>query len=38
MIDWENPETLVNASNQFTQPFTRDRSRAAVMCNVAPGY
>lgn len=31
MIDWENPETLANASNQITEAITRDRNRAAVI-------
>ncbi|MGC4050155.1 MAG: glycoside hydrolase family 2 TIM barrel-domain containing protein [Paludibaculum sp.] len=31
MIDWENPETLANASNQLTEVLTRDRNRAAII-------
>jgi beta-glucuronidase len=31
MIDWENAETLANASNQITEAITRDRNRAAII-------
>lgn len=31
VIDWENPETLANASNQITEVLTRDRNRASIV-------
>ena len=30
-IDWENPDTYLNASNQLTELITRDKNRASVI-------